>query len=85
MMGPPQNYRRLHLNEWVGAESQFVPMESWDNCGEVHTIPPLLNGDRTILIGSADAAVTGDCFGIVVVQRCPNDNNCVLVIAIFVC
>lgn len=75
--GPPQAYRRLHLNEWVGAESQFVPMESWDACGHVHDIPPIQDGDRTMLVVSADAAVTGDCFGIVAVTRCPKDHDCV--------
>lgn len=73
----PQAYRRLHLNEWVGAESQFVPMESWDNCGRVHKVEPLKPGDRTPIVVGADAAVTGDCFGIVAVQRCPIDPNCV--------
>lgn len=76
-IGPPQAYRRLHLNEWVGAESAFVPMEAWDNCGEVHRIVPIQDGDRTPLVVSADAAVTGDCFGILAVTRCPNDPTCV--------
>lgn len=81
-IGPPQAYRRLHLNEWVGAESQFVPMESWDQCGEVHDIPHLVNGDRTSIVLGVDAAVTGDCFGIVAGSRCPEDNNCVDIRAI---
>lgn len=80
--GPPQAYRRLHLNEWVGAESQFVPMESWDACGHVHDIPPLANGDRTPLVLGVDAAVTGDCFAIVAVSRCPQDPTCVDVRAV---
>lgn len=25
-------YRRLHLNEWVSAESEFIPIELWDKC-----------------------------------------------------
>lgn len=74
---PPQAYRRLHLNEWVGAESQFVPMESFDGCGHVHPVSFLAEGERTPQVLGADAAVTGDCFGIVAVNRCPNDANCV--------
>lgn len=79
----PQAFRRLHLNEWVGAESQFVPMESWDACGGVHELnnwKPIQipkDGERTKLVASADAAVTGDCFGTVVVQRCPYATDCV--------
>lgn len=75
--GPPQAYRRLHLNEWVGAESQFVPMESWDACADLHPIVRPEPGDRTMIVVSADAAVSGDCFGIVAVSRCPQDNTSV--------
>lgn len=78
----PQAFRRLHLNEWVGAESQFVPMESWDHCGDVHLIPTLLDGDTIPLVMGADAAVTGDCFGIVAGDRCPEDSDCVDIRAI---
>lgn len=78
---PPQAYRRLHLNEWVGAESQFVPMESWDRC-DTHFIPMLMPGEMSQLVGGVDAAVTGDCFGIVVGNRCPLDSTCVDVRAI---
>lgn len=73
----PQAFRRLHLNEWVGAESAFVPMESWDACGHVHPIAPLTDGEMTPQVLGADAAVTGDCFGIVSVNRCQQDNTCV--------
>jgi len=73
----PQAYRRLHFNEWIGAESAFVPMELWDACGNVHRVEPIAHGERTMLIAGVDAAVTGDCFGIVVVSRCPEDNNAV--------
>lgn len=75
--GPPPAYRRLHLNEWVGAESAFVPMESWDHCGHIHKVTPLLDGERTMLVLAADAAVTGDCFGILAVNRCPEDSQSV--------
>lgn len=73
----PQAYERLHLNYWVGAESQFVPMEAWDACGQVHEVKPPVIGDRSMFVMSADAAVTGDCFGTVLVKRCPIDDNCI--------
>jgi hypothetical protein len=72
-IGPPQAYQRLHLNEWIGAESAFIPMESWDACGHIHPVELLKEGDRTPLVAAADAAVTGDCFGTLVVSRCPKD------------
>lgn len=69
----PQAFRRLHLNEWVSAESAFVPMESWDACGHIHEIASLRDGETTPQVIGADAAVTGDCFGIVSVNRCAID------------
>lgn len=78
----PEAYRRLYMNEWVGAESALVPMELWDACGNVHDIPLLADGDKTPIVVSADAAVTQDCFGIVAVSRCPNDPKCVDIRAI---
>lgn len=74
---PPQAYRRLHLNEWVGAESAFIPMDAYDMCGEGHKVPWLAGQDRSPIVLGADAAVTADCFGIVAVSRCPNDDDCV--------
>lgn len=79
---PVPAYRRLHLNEWVGSEGAFVPMELWDACGHVHEIPTLQDGDMNKLIASMDAAVTGDCFGVLVVERCPFDSSSVDVRAV---
>lgn len=73
----PNAFNRLHLNMWVGAEEQFIPMELWDQCGYVHDISLLSDEDRTPIVVAADAAVTKDCFGIVAVQRCPHDDMCV--------
>ncbi len=61
-------YRRLHLNEWVSAESEFIPIELWDAC--LNPLP-LVPGEKTPLVVGLDAAVTGDCFGLVVVSRDP--------------
>lgn len=63
-------YRRLHLNEWVSAESEFIPIELWDAC--LNPLP-LTEGDKTPLVVGLDAAVTGDCFGLVVVSRDPDN------------
>ena len=63
----PRAFSRLHLNEWVGAESAFIPIEIWDACGEDL---PELDAKTPIVIG-VDAATTGDCFGAVAVSRHP--------------
>ncbi len=65
----PKQFRRLHFNEWVSAESEFVRVEWWDAC----TNPlPLLPGDPTPLVVALDAAVTGDSFAMVVGSRDPD-------------
>ncbi len=63
---PPQ-YTRIHLNRWVSAESSFIEIEWWDSCPK--TTGPLLPGNRTPVILALDAAVSGDCFGLVGITR----------------
>lgn len=70
---PGPAYRRMHRNEWVGAESQFIELPLWDACGHVHDVSPLTPGDMVPTVVGVDAATTGDCFGIVAVCRCPID------------
>ena len=66
---PPPQFHRLHLNEWVGGESDFLPVGAWDNCRE--DLPHLEPGDKTPAVLGVDAASTHDCFGIVLVTRHP--------------
>ena len=81
----PSEYRRHHLNEWVGAESDFVPLPLWDLCHEPWDpvsetgLPPFLPGDPTKTVLGVDAATTGDCFGIAAVTRHPQRNEDVAV------
>ncbi len=63
----PSQMIRLHLNGWVSAESSFLDLAQWDACQAERL--PLVPGDRTPLVVALDAAVTGDCFGLVVVSR----------------
>jgi len=70
-------YDRLHNNNWTNAESEFIPIEWWDAC--INPLP-LRNTDGTAdrslpLVVSLDAAVTGDCFGLVVVSRDPESTH----------
>lgn len=64
----PNQFTRLHKNQWVSAESAFVPIEWFDAC---LSPLPLHPGERTPLVMALDAAVSGDCFGAVVVSRDP--------------
>lgn len=71
---PPNEFRRLHFNEWVSAESQFVPIETWDMCYD-ETIPPLMPGDKTPVVLAVDAATTHDCFAVVAITRHPKNHE----------
>lgn len=73
----PQAYRRLHGNEWVSAESSFIPEALWDACQE--DLPKLEPGDRTPVVMAVDAATTGDCFAILLVSRHPERHDAVAV------
>jgi hypothetical protein len=61
----PNEYRRMHQNQWVTSADVFVPSEWWDSCaGEIPVFAP----DTPIVVGM-DAAVSGDCFALVGVSR----------------
>lgn len=63
----PSAYRRLHLNERVSNDEEFIPREWWERL--VRDIPTL--DTKTPIIIGADASVTGDCTAIVAVSRDP--------------
>lgn len=62
----PNEFSRIHLNQWTSSESVFVPPEWWDACA-VPVLPPL-DKYKEIAVG-IDAGVSDDCFGIVAVSR----------------
>lgn len=66
----PGQFKRIHEDEWVSAESAFVDIAQWDAC--LNPLP-LVPGERTPLVIALDAAVTGDCFGLTVVSRDPDN------------
>ncbi len=63
---PPNQFARVHRNQWTTSESAFIPPEWWTAC----QVSPLPAQDKyhEIVVG-VDAAVSGDCFGIVAVSR----------------
>lgn len=60
----PTEFRRIHRNEWASATEEFVPAEWWDNCRG--PIPDLERDVPMILV--ADASVSGDCFGLMLIS-----------------
>lgn len=65
----PEEYLRLHENEWISAISQFVPIEWWKACYDPG-LPALRNDEPIILAG--DASVDHDGTALSVVTKHPN-------------
>lgn len=59
-------FRRLHLNEWVTSTNSFVSIDWWDSSAD-ENVPPLSPYDEIVI--ALDAAVTSDCFAMVAVSR----------------
>ena len=68
---PPPTFHRIHMNEWVGGEGDFIPMGAWDKCYDPN-LSFFEPGDKTPAVLAVDAATTGDCFGVVLVTRHPD-------------
>jgi hypothetical protein len=62
----PNEYLRVHKNEWVTSTESFCPMEWWSSC-KADALPPQDKYREIVL--ALDAAVSGDCFGIVGMRR----------------
>jgi phage terminase large subunit-like protein len=60
----PQEFSRVHLNQWASASEAFVPKEWWDSC--VGEIPPY---NREPCVMAVDGALTDDTFSIVVLDK----------------
>lgn len=61
----PNEFLRVHRNQWTTSVNVFVPPEWWDGCKQ--TLPEFDAKDPVIV--GVDAAVSGDCFAIVAVTR----------------
>jgi len=60
----PNEYRRMHKNEWTSSEEAFIPVEWWNACKQ--PIPPLEDSQPCII--AADAAVSGDSFSVIMIS-----------------
>lgn len=66
----PNEFRRIHRNEWVSPMGSFIEPEWWDACAD--DVPVLTEGSRTPAVVGIDAAISGDCAAAVLVTRDPN-------------
>lgn len=65
----PNEFRRVHGNEWVTSEDVFVNVEWWDAC---HAEYPAAKADEPWVV-AMDAGVSSDNFAMVAVARHPTD------------
>ena len=61
----PNEYLRVHRNQWVASTETFIPAEWWAACRGI--IEPF--GKYREIVIAIDAAVSGDCFGIIGLSR----------------
>lgn len=71
----PEEFNRMHRNQWASAAEVFVPIEWWNACERLS--PPSPKYEAQVM--ALDAGVSDDNFGIVVVSRHPEDNDSVVV------
>ena len=71
----PEEFARMHRNQWASATEIFVPLEWWLACERPY--PPPAKYEPQII--ALDAGVSDDTFGIVVLSRHPDDNESVVV------
>ncbi len=60
----PNTFRRLWLNEWVSAESEFISPERWGACYS-SDVRPLAMGDKRKVVFGADASTSRDLTALV--------------------
>lgn len=66
----PNEFQRMHRNQWVTSEETFVPIEWWDACARsLEEMPkPTPN---TPMVVTMDAGIASDTFGMVMGFRHP--------------
>jgi phage terminase large subunit-like protein len=72
----PNEFDRMHRNQWVISSETFVPMEWWHAC--YHDTVPELKPNQPCII-SMDAAVSDDTFGLIMTAKHPDKDDDVVV------
>jgi hypothetical protein len=70
----PGTFARLHRNEWVAAESTFLPAHLWDAATDPEHRPMLPNKTAALYLG-VDAGIKDDLAAVVGICRAPDGEN----------
>lgn len=76
----PNDFLRMHKNQWVSSSDTFLPMEWVYACRRPQSGWPEIDKMRHPIIVSLDAATTNDCFGLLAGCRHPDFPNDILVL-----
>jgi phage terminase large subunit-like protein len=68
---PPNQFLRVHRNQWTSSTSSFVPIEWFDACQRTEEEWPKYDRKRMPMVVSMDAGVSSDNFGISMQFRHP--------------
>ena len=60
----PEQFQRLHCNEWVSSENRFMDPQAYDSCVEHYLQPDLIG---SLFIG-IDASIKRDCTAVVCIK-----------------
>lgn len=64
----PEEFDRVHRNQWQSSVERFIPIEWWDSCqADPGFKEPVYTKDQPHIL-SLDASVSGDCFAVVMVS-----------------
>lgn len=64
----PEEFDRVHRNQWQSSVERFIPVEWWDSCAvDSHSTEPVYQKDQPHIL-ALDASVSGDCFALVMLS-----------------
>jgi hypothetical protein len=64
----PDEFERMHHNQWVSSKGSFIPIEWWDKCKDPEIPDP---GRNEPIVLALDGAVSDDTFGVLALARHP--------------
>lgn len=69
---PPNQFQRIHRNQWTSSTETFIPIEWFDACKRTEAEWPRIDKSRQAMIISMDAGVSDDNFGMTMQFRHPS-------------
>ena len=71
----PNQFARMHRNQWASAEETFVPMSWWHACKRTQEEWPIIDKGKHPMVIALDAGVSNDNFGLVMGGRHPQNKD----------